>query len=167
MFLVMTWNLKCDVCGDDFEAIDPNLKSCRKCQNIINKYSKKKKYQFVEVRKALKKAYSHKENDDLYFKCGYTGIISKFNSSSKTLGNFEDAFVLTLDHKYSNQTVLVVSLNIINKMKGDIPPKEFKEIIVVLGNFFKQETKDIINRTNSTTLENDLREICSTSLKKK
>lgn len=163
----MAWKLNCDVCGDDFEDIDPNLQSCRKCQSIIKKYkgssSKKKKYPPVNVKIALRKAYSHKEYDDVYFKCEYTGIVSKFNDSNKTVGHFEDPFVLTLDHIYPNQKELVVSLNIINKMKGNIPPNEFKEIIIALGDFFKQETRDKINTRNSQEFEMVLRELCPIS----
>lgn len=161
--------LKCDICGEDFEHHNPNLQSCYQCQCIINKYingSKRKKYPPPEVRSALRNAYSHKENDDVYFKCEYTGIISKFNDSSKTLGNFEEPFVLTLDHRYPNQRELAVSLNIINKMKGDIPPRQFKEIIILLGDFFKQETNEEKDPRKSQTLEMLLRNICLHSYEK-
>jgi len=165
----MTWKLKCDVCEDEFESLDPNLQSCRECQSIINKYingSKRKKYPPVNVKAALRNAYSHKENDDVFFKCEYTGIVSNFNNSGKTLGHFENPFVLTLDHKYPNKKELVVSLNIINKMKGDIPPQQFKEIIVALGDFFKQDTNIEIANRSSQGLETVLRCICSESHKK-
>ena len=114
-------NHKCDICEENFEDHDPDLQSCRQCQRIINKYNKgsqKKIYQPPEVRRALRNAYSHKENDDVYFKCEYTGIIGKFNDGSKTLGHFKDPFVLTSDHKHPNKSELVVSLNLINKISG-------------------------------------------------
>ncbi|MBN2110808.1 MAG: hypothetical protein JW705_06960 [Methanosarcinaceae archaeon] len=156
---------KCDVCEEDFEDIDPNLQTCRQCQRIINKYNngskKRKTYPPSEVKWALRNAYSHKENDNVYFKCEYTGIISKFNDNSKTLGHFEEPFVLTLDHKYPNQKELVVCLNIINKMKGDIPPEQFKQIAILLGDFFKQETNKKIEPIKSQTLEMALKDICS------
>ncbi len=150
---------KCDVCQEDFEDSDPNLQSCYQCQRVINKYnngSKRKKYSPTEVRSALKNAYSNKENGYVWFRCEYTGIVGKFNHSSKTLGHFDDPFVLTLDHKYPNQKELVVCLNIINKMKGDIPPKKFKEIVLVLGDFFRTEKET----KSSEKLEHELREIC-------
>lgn len=155
---------KCDICKEDFENIDPNLNSCRQCQRIVNKYnsgSKKKKYPPSEVKSALRNAYSHKENDNVYFKCQYTGIISTFNNSEETVGYFDHPFVLTLDHKYPFQKELVVSLNIINKMKGDIPPQQFKQIVILLGDFFKQETNKKIDPIKSQTLETTLKDICT------
>lgn len=134
--------------------------------NIQAVAKKKKKYPPEEVRKALNKSYSHKENDAVYFKCGYTGIIGRFNDNDETLGCFKDAFVLTLDHKYPNQKELVVSLNIINKMKCDIPLEEFKELIVALADFYKKESEDEIQAKDSRTLEMALIEICSTSHEK-
>lgn len=152
----------CYVCKEDFEDHDPNLKTCRECQNIVSKYingSKRKIYQPQEVKDALRKAYSHKENENVYFKCKYTGIVSKFNESNETLSGFKDAFVLTLDHERSKNNNLVVSLNIINKMKGDIPPRQFIEIVIALGDFFKQETGERIDSKKSQAIERVLREI--------
>jgi len=151
----------CYVCKEDFEDHDPNLKTCRECQNIINKYingSKRKIYPPQEVKDALRKTYSHKENENVYFKCKYTGIISKFNENNETLSGFKDAFVLTLDHEHPKKNNLVVSLNIINKMKGDIPPRQFREIVIALGDFFK-ETSERMDTRKSQALERALREI--------
>ncbi|WP_298684216.1 hypothetical protein [uncultured Methanomethylovorans sp.] len=152
----------CYVCKEDFEDHDPNLQACRECQTIINKYingSKRKIYPPQEVKDALRKAYSHKENDNVYFKCKYTGIVSKFNESNETLSGFKDAFVLTLDHEHPTKNNLVVSLNIINKMKGDIPPSQFREIVISLGDFFKQETCEKIDPRKTQAFERVLREI--------
>ncbi|MFA0822739.1 MAG: hypothetical protein ACC612_07600 [Methanomethylovorans sp.] len=72
---------------------------------------------------------------------------------------FKDAFVLTLDHEHPKKHNLVVSLNIINKMKGDIPPRQFREIVIALGDFFKQETSERMDTRKSQALERVLREI--------
>ncbi|MCZ7385477.1 MAG: hypothetical protein O8C63_12130 [Candidatus Methanoperedens sp.] len=106
-----------------------------------------------EVRTALNHAYSHKDtdNNESYFECEYTGIVSKFNNKNETLGTYKDAFILTLDHKDSGSKELVVSLNIINKMKGDIPSDKFKKIVITLGEHFKKE-RDI-------NIENTLKQI--------
>jgi len=106
----------------------------------------------AEVRKALKHAYSHKNNNESFFKCGYTGIIRKFNSKIETVGTYKDAFTLTLDHKNPHEVELVVSLNIINKMKGDIPSEKFKEFVIALGEYFK-------NDRNNGEIENQLGKI--------
>lgn len=152
----MTLTLICNICGDEFNDHNPDLKHCRSCQYILNKY--KKKYNYVSVRHALKKAFSHKDSEHLYFMCEYTGIISTFDKQNETLGHFNDPFVLTLDHLYSKQDSVVVCLNLVNKMKGDIPPKEFKQIIMALGDFFKNEYED--KTKASEELEANLLEIC-------
>lgn len=152
--------IECDVCGKKFEDNNPNKQSCEICQHIITKY-KNGKYPPIKVREALKKAYYSKENNDLYFKCGYTGVISKFNDSAITLGGFKDSFVLTLDHEDPDEDDLVVSLNIINKMKCDIPLEKFKEIVIALGDFFKQEKDGKL--IDSQKLEDALRNICDNS----
>lgn len=154
------YEFKCDVCGKKFEHHDPKRSSCEMCQPIITRY-KKGKYSRPQLISSLNKSYYSEENDDLYFKCGYTGIISKFNESKRTLGCFKDAFVLTLDHENPEKDDLVVSLNIINKMKCDIPPDKFKEIVIALGDFFKDEKDGKI--PDSQKLENILRNICSNS----
>ena len=152
------FELECDVCGKKFEHYDPKRLSCDICQQIISK--KKGKYSLPKVRQALGKAY-YEEYNGMCFKCGYTGIISKFDDSGKILGCFKDAFVLTLDHKDPGKEDLVVSLNIINKMKCDIPPEKFKEIVIALGDFFKDEKDGRI--PDSQKLEDTLRQICVNS----
>ena len=144
----------CDICEGEHSA---NTPSCEICNKVVSKYQNKTKYSMKEVRKALHKAYSHKDEEEkqTYFHCKYTEIISKFNSQSKTLGTFDDAFILTLDHKNSGNKELVVSLNIINKMKGDIPHDKFKEIVIALGNHFDTE-----NDTNDERLEEILGYTC-------
>ena len=159
IFIIMTCKLKCDVCKDDFESHDPNLIACDMCQRIINKYKKKTNYNTQSVRIALSDAYSHKDSENVYFKCFYTGIVGKFNESEETVGHFEDPFVLTLDHEYSKENRVVVSLNLINKMKGNIPPKEFKQIVTALGDYFKRENEDKTKASNN--LEKKLRSICN------
>jgi hypothetical protein len=49
-----------------------------------------------EVRKALNHAYSHKDtdNNESYFECKYTGMVSKFNSKIETVGTYKDAFIV-------------------------------------------------------------------------
>jgi hypothetical protein len=129
------------------------------CQRIINKYKKKTNYNNQSVRIALSEAYSHKDSENVYFRCFYTGIVGKFNEGEETVGHFEDPFVLTLDHEYSKENRVVVSLNLINKMKGNIPPKEFKRIIMALGEFFNNENVD--RTKTSKKLEDELKEICN------
>jgi len=114
-----------------------------------------------EVRKALKNAYSHKDREkkESYFECEYTGMVGNFNTQDKTLGTYEDALVLTLDHKNPNNSELVVSLNIINKMKVDIPFDDFKKVVIALGKHFKDDT-------NPKKLEKELKQIfCHSPLK--
>jgi hypothetical protein len=86
----MKWKLKCDVCEDDFEDIDPNLQSCNSYQYILNIYKKSKRYNYVSVRHALKEAFSCKEHGKLYFECEYTGIISTFDKGDGTIGHFKN-----------------------------------------------------------------------------
>jgi hypothetical protein len=71
------------------------------------------------------------------------------------LGNLivNDALILTLDHKNPTSNELVVSLNIINKMKADIPFDDFKSVVITLGEYFKEE-----NDTNFKKLEKELKQ---------
>ena len=146
---------RCDICGDAHSEKSP---SCEACQKVVSKYQNKTKYPMVEVRKALKDAYSHKseEKKESYFKCTYTGITGKFNIQDGTLRTFDDALVLTLDHKNpnSNSEELVVSLNIINKMKTDIPFGDFKKVVITLGEYFNEE-----NDRNSKKFEKELKQM--------
>ncbi len=155
----MSWELTCDICGDNFNGLDPNLQACRSCQHILNKYKKNKRYDYVSVRFALQEAFSHKDSDNVYFMCQYTGIISTFDKQNSAIGHFNDPFVLTLDHLYSKQDSVVVCLNLVNKMKGDIPPSEFKYIVIALGELFKSEDKAIASKE----LEDKLKIICAIS----
>jgi len=142
---------KCDICGEE-HFLEPL--SCEACNKVVSKYQNDTRYSMDEVRKALKYAYSHKDKEkkESYFKCAYTGIISKFHGKNETLRTFEDALILTLDHKNTNSEELIVSLNIINKMKTDIPFEKFQDIIILLGEYFKNK-----NEINSRNLENALR----------
>jgi len=153
------YEFKCDVCGKKFEHHDPKRRSCDICQQLIKRY-KKDKYSRPQVVNSLNKSY-YTENDGLYFKCGYTGIISKFNESKRTLGCFKDAFVLTLDHEDPEKDDLVVSLNIINIMKCDIPTEKFKEIVIALWDFFKEEKDGRV--PDSQKLDDTLIKICGNS----
>lgn len=146
---------KCDICEEEyFDA----TQSCSACNKVVKKYQNKTKYPMEEVRNALNHAYSHKniDNNESYFKCKYTGIVSKFNSKNETLGTYKDAFILTLDHKDSGSKELVVSLNIINKMKGDIPFDKFEKVVIALGEHFKKESEE-----SSKELEKTLKQIIS------
>ena len=107
-----------------------------------------------DVRQALENAYSHKDRQkkESYFRCEYTKMVGKFNTQNKTLGASEDALVLTLDHKNPNSTELVVSLNIINKMKADIPFDDFKKFVIAIGEHFKDDT-------NPKKLEKELKQM--------
>ncbi len=121
----------CDICGDEhFEG----TKSCKSCNTIINRY---KKCTIGEVRNALKPAYSFTENGTRYFKCHYTGVEGQFNTEKKSLDPIEDALILTIDHKNptskSRRGEVVVSLYIVNQIKGKIPSDSFKDIITVLA----------------------------------
>ena len=146
---------QCDICGEAHSEKSP---SCEACQKVVSKYQNKTKYPMAEVRKALKAAHSHKseEKKESYFKCTYTGIIGKFNIQDGTLRTFDDALVLTLDHKNpnSNRKELVVCLNIINKMKTDIPFDYFKKVVISLGEYFKEE-----NSRNSKKFEKELKQM--------
>ncbi|MEA2033565.1 MAG: hypothetical protein U9N41_08290 [Euryarchaeota archaeon] len=97
-----------------------------------------------EVRKALKKAYSHKDKEkkESCFKCFYTGITSKFNPENKVvIDPLEDALVLTIDHENPEDptSCLVVSLYLINQIKSKLPPDKFKQIVIALGKYFNKE----------------------------
>ena len=142
---------ECDICGQ--EHLDAT-KSCSACNKVIKKYQGDTRYSMEEVRNALNHAYSHKDidNNESYFKCEYTGIISKFNSKNETVGTYKDAFILTLDHKNPPEKELAVSLNIVNKMKGDIPSDKFKKIVIALGEYFKNDMRE-------RELENELKQI--------
>ena len=149
---------KCDICKDEHSE---STKSCEACHKVVKKYQNKTKYPMEEVRKALINAYSHKDREkkESYFKCAYTEMVGKFNTQDKTLGTYEDALVLTLDHENPNNSELVVSLNIINKMKADIPFDDFKKVVIALGEHFKDDT-------NPKKLEKELKQIfCHSPLK--
>ena len=106
-----------------------------------------------EVRKALKDAYSRKDKKkkESYFRCAYTGMVGNFNSQDRTLRTSDDALILSMDHKNPNSYELVVSLNIINRMKADIPFGDFKDVVRVLGEYFAEE-----NDKNLKKLEKEL-----------
>ncbi|WP_440951690.1 hypothetical protein [Methanococcoides sp. FTZ1] len=157
----MSLKLNCEICRDEFIDHNPDLKHCPSCQGILNRYKKSKRYNYPSVKAALREAFSHKDSENVYFKCEYTGIISKFNDGTGTVGHFKDPFVLTLDHEYSKKNRVVVSLNLVNKIKGDIPPTEFKRIIMALGDFFNSVTVD--KTKASEKLEDELKEICTIS----
>lgn len=146
---------RCDICGG--EHFEESL-SCEACHKVVSKYQNKPKYPMAEVRKALRGAYYSKseEKKESGFKCAYTGIIGKFNIQDGTLRTFNDALVLTLDHKNpnSNSKELVVSLNIINKMKTDIPFGDFKKVVITLGEYFNEE-----NDRNSEKFEKELKQM--------
>jgi hypothetical protein len=144
---------KCDICKEEHSE---DTQSCSACNKVVKKYQNKTKFPMKELRYALKQAYSHKgtDNNETYFKCEYTGIVSKFNTKTETLGTYKDAFILTLDHKNPPEIELVVSLNIVNKMKGDIPSDNFKKMVIALGEYFKKESEE-----SSKELENTLKQI--------
>ena len=131
----------CDICEKERSEA---TQSCSECNKVVKKYQNKTKYPMEEVRNALSHAYSHKDIDknESCFRCEYTGIVSKFNNKNETVGTYKDAFILTLDHKDSDSKELVVSLNIINKMKGDIPSDKFQKVVIALGEYFKNESEE-------------------------
>lgn len=144
---------RCDICGDKHSEAS---ESCEACHKVVSKYQNKTQYPMEEVRKALKDAYSHKDKKkkESYFRCAYTGMVGKFNSQDETLRASDDALILTLDHnKNPKSNELVVSLNIINKMKADIPFDDFKSVVITLGEYFKKE-----NDTNFKKLEKELKQ---------
>lgn len=143
----------CDICGQ--EHLDAT-KSCDACNKVVKKYQGDTRYSLEEVRKALREAYSgkDKDNNESYFKCQYTDIIGKFNTKIETVGTYKDAFILTLDHKNPFEKELAVSLNIVNKMKGDIPSDKFKKVVIALGEHFKNQSED-----GSKELDNTLKQI--------
>lgn len=139
----------CDICGEEhFEG----TKSCKSCNTIINRY---KKCTIGEVRNALKIAYSGTEDGIRHFKCHYTDVESRFNTEKKSLDPIEDALILTIDHKNptskSKRGQVVVSLYIVNQIKGMIPSDNFKGIITVLAECLKDKTNQ-----NSKKFENIL-----------
>ncbi len=145
--------VECDICGQEhLEA----TQSCSACNKVVKKYQNKSKYPMDEVRKALEDAYFGKDtdNNESYFKCEYTGIIGKFNTKNETVGTCKDAFILTLDHKNPPDKELAVSLNIVNKMKGDIPSDKFKKVVIALGEYLKNEGEE-----NSKELDKTLKQI--------
>jgi hypothetical protein len=142
---------KCDICKEEHTEA---TQSCSACNKVVRKYQNKTKYPMEEVRAALKNAYMGTDNNESCFRCEYTGIIGKFNSKNGTVGTYKDAFILTLDHKNPPGEKLAVSLNIINKMKGDIPSDIFKKVVIALGEYFKNESEE-----SSQELEEYLRQI--------
>ncbi len=66
-------------------------------------------------------------------------MVGNFNSHDRTLRASADALILSMDHKNPNSDELVVSLNIINKMKADVPSDDFKDVVKVLGEYFAEE----------------------------
>lgn len=129
---------KCDICGEEhFE----DTKSCDACHKVVKKYQNNTEYSMDEVRKALKRAYSHKDSkkEDSYFICQYTGLVGKFHNKEETLGTYKHPLTLNFDHKNPNSDELVVSCNIINKMKADIPFDDFKKVVIALGEHFKEK----------------------------
>jgi hypothetical protein len=139
----------CDICGEEhFEE----TKSCKSCNTIINRY---KKCTIGEVRNALKTAHPLIKNGTCYFKCYYTGVESRFNTEKKSLDPIKDALILTIDHKNpttkSKRGEVVVSLYIVNQIKGKIPSDNFKDIITVLAECLNDKTDQ-----NSKKFENIL-----------
>ena len=143
---------RCDICGDEHSE---ESESCEACHKVISKYQNNTKYSMREVRKALKDAYSHKDTKkkESYFRCAYTGMVGNFNSQDRTLHASADALILSMDHKNPNSDELAVSLNIINKMKVDIPSDDFKDVVRVLGEYFAEE-----NDRNFKKLEKELKQ---------
>jgi hypothetical protein len=133
--------VKCDICEEEHSEV---TQSCSACNRVVKKYQGDTRYSMEEVRKALKDAYSGKDidNNESLFKCEYTEIISKFNNKNETVGTYKDALILTLDHKNPPEKELIVSLNIINKMKGDIPYDKFINVVITLGDYFKNDISD-------------------------
>ena len=129
---------RCDICGDEHSK---ESESCEACHKVVSKYQNKTKFPMKDVRKALKDAYSHKDKKkkESYFRCAYTTMVGKFNSQDETFRTSDDGLILTLDHKNPNSSELVVSLNIINKMKADIPFDDFKDVVRILGEYFTEE----------------------------
>jgi len=143
---------RCDICGDEHSE---ESESCEACHKVISKYQNNTKYSMKEVRKALKDAYSRKDKKkkESYFRCAYTGMVGNFNSQDRTLRTSDDALILSMDHKNPNSDELVVSLNIINRMKADIPFGDFKDVVRVLGEYFAEE-----NDKNLKKLEKELKQ---------
>ena len=130
---------KCDICGNEHYE---STKSCAPCQKIISKHYKK--LTTSKLRDALSTACDKEKSkgDERYFKCCYTGITSKFNPTTEAgLDPLKDALVLTIDHEnpgYPNSR-LVVSLNLINQMKHNLPKDKFEGIVIALGKYFDKE----------------------------
>lgn len=135
---------ECYVCGAEHSRLSD---TCEKCQAIINRLKDRKhrgkRYGARNVRKALKNAEPliDEESGDVKFKCHYTKIYGKFNPTAKSgLDPMKDASVLTIDHENPDDLgSLVVSLNIVNEMKHNIPRDKFEEIITALGKYFGKE----------------------------
>ena len=130
---------KCDICDNEHSE---STKSCAPCQKIISKH---KNFTASKLRDALRAACDKEKSkgDERYFKCFYTGITSKFNPTTEAgLDPWNDALVLTIDHENPDpNSRLVVSLNLINQMKHNLPKDKFKEIVIALGKHFRGDTK--------------------------
>jgi len=129
---------KCDICGNEHSE---STKSCAPCQKIISKHND---LTISKLRDALRAACDKEKSkgDERYFKCFYTGITCKFNPTTEAgLDPLIHALVLTIDHENPGDpnSRLVVSLNLINQMKHNLPKDKFKEIVIALGKYFNKE----------------------------
>lgn len=112
------------------------------------------------MRKALKDSFVFvDEYGNRYFRCHYTGIVSRFDRSFKlNNSSLKRAFDLTFDHVDptfdSKKGTVVVCLNIINQMKSNMTFYDFKSLIIVLANYFTEDSKE-----NSKKVEDAIRTI--------
>ncbi len=143
----------CDICGSEHSNENP---TCNYCQGIINRVKNRKaavgRYGGENVKNALQNAQpSNNKDGKTIFKCHYTNLPVYFNEDRKSgLNPLEDAWVLTIDHKNpKDSSSLVVSSNLINEMKHNIPEDKFKKIVIALGKYFdkkinENELKDLL-----------------------
>jgi hypothetical protein len=120
---------KCDICGNEHSE---STRSCAPCQKIISKHDK---LTTSKLRDALRAACDKEKStgDERYFKCFYTGIMSKFNPTTEAgLDPLIHALVLTIDHENPEDpnSRLVVSLNHKEIEQEDFENK-FKQLLVV------------------------------------
>ncbi len=142
----------CDICEEEHSE---ETLSCSVCQKVVGKYQNDPDYPMEEVRKALHDAFYRKEKEENvnYFRCAYTGMIGRFHTGSETLGTSKHALILNLDHVNPKGEELAVSLNIINKMKTDVPYEDFKKLVITLGEYFKEKNENTSSKLEAELLE--------------
>jgi hypothetical protein len=141
------------MCDEDFCRIcnikltENDCYRCSTCNQLISINKKKKNFNSGSVQKALKDSAYINPDGERFYLCYYTGIPCSVKEKSKyDSSSLSNAFDLTFDHLYPSSKYyvdsdgLVVCLNIINQIKSNIPDSIFKDVIISLGEHFKEAT---------------------------